>query len=1268
MIFLENMNAATITGNTTISSISSTNTKTIHLIQRALEILLTSPQDPNAKKIWLNHIRKNIRLTIRAIRSGKCSTPGLRSKLTTDLSHLKRLQIILKKSINHSKHKKNNVRSDRLHWEDVNSCFQNRVRTGVIINITHIEPQTFLNDAFFLFKSRIKNILKSIPLIKVNACFGGQFIRKRADEEIVEFKHFNTRNALIDNGTDLTVWFNNNIIDKILNKLEEFQEKDSGWALHKILMLEININKSEIGNGSSFIELPEEIMRKKACVNIKNKDNACFAWSVTAGLIPAKQHVDRTSSYPHYTSILNLKNIEFPMELKHISAFEENNNLSINVYMLELKSTHFDIVPARLTKNKLQNHINLLLIQNKYFTKQRCGDNDNDLEETLDRDEIKYHYCLIKNLSRLVSNQLSKHIHKVFICDRCLNYFSTQSKLDVHITDCSKINNCKINFPKYDYVEFKNFIYKEKVPFIIYADFESILKCVKDDDSKIGNSFKYQKHEVYSAGYYLKCAYEDSLSYFKSYRGLDCMTWFANELECIATFINSKFKNIKVINYNGITELENTSSSLCHICRKQFTVTSQIVQDHCHLTGNFRGYAHQSCNLNYKNSFIVPIVFHNFSGYDSHFMIKDLAKVSKIRVLPINKEKYISFTTYDYSGTNIKFRFIDSFRFMASSLNSLVSYLTKFPNLKSQFLNIHKDQLELLQRKGVFPYDYIDSIEKLNASKLPPIEFFYNKLNDSNISDSDYMHAQRIWDSFQIKNLGEYSDLYLKTDIILLADVFEQFRISCLNTYHLDPSHYYTLPGYTWDCMLKFTDCKLQIIKDVDMLLFVERGIRGGVSQCSNRFSEANNKYLSTYNPYEPSKYILYLDVNNLYGWAMMQPLPYDGFTWVENFDIFDVASISDDSSEGFIFEVDLKYPENLHDLHKDLPLCPDHVTPPNSKFKKLMTTLHIKTKYIIHYRNLKQALLNGVILTKIHRVLKFKQAQWLKPYIELNTTLRMEAKNDFEKNLFKLMNNAVFGKTMENIRKHRIVKLVSKWEGRYGAKNLISSPKFQNRTIFDENLMAIELSKSVLVFNKPLYIGMAILDISKVCVYDFHYKYMIKKFGENQAKLLYTDTDSLIYEIQCNDVYEEVLKSDIHMFDTSDYPTNNKWGIPLSNKKVPGLMKDELNGEIISHFVGLRSKMYAYKFGEECIKKSKGIKLNVVRNKITFNDYLSCLQNKTELRAVQRSIISRAHDVYSIKQTKIALSPHDDKRFLIQNSYGTLPWGHYRILNDDDV
>ena len=555
---------------------------------------------------------------------------------------------------------------------------------------------------------------------------------------------------------------------------------------------------------------------------------------------------------------------------------------------------------------------------------------------------------------------------------------------------------------------------------------------------------------------------------------------------------------------------------------------------------------------------------------------------------------------------------------------------------------------------------------------------FIYVLNNEHISDEDYKHTQNVWNTFSLKNMGEYHDLYLKSDILLLADVFENFRKTCLEYYKLDPCHYFTSPGLSWDAMLKMTNIKLELITDIDMFQFIEKGLRGGISYIANCYGKANNKYMKEYDEKVPLKYIMYLDANNLYGWAMSQYLPTGGFRWMtqKQIDKIDLTKYEEDSRKGLILEVDLEYPEELHDLHNDYPLAPEKVKVnkydlseyckriskehgiSTGLVSKLIPTLGKKEKYVLHYRNLQLYLNLGLKLTNIHRALEFNQSPWLKQYIDFNTEKRKNANNAFEKDFFKLMNNSVFGKTMENIRKRVDVRLVTD-----GNKILkyASKPTYINSKIFNENLVAVHKIKETLTLNRPAYVGMCILDLSKTLMYDFHYNYIKNKYGE-KAKLLFTDTDSLTYEIEAQDVYQDFW-NDKNKFDNSDYPESSPY-FDKTNKKVIGKFKDEAAGVPICEFVGLRSKMYSYiKDNQKGGKTAKGIKKNVIKKDIQHENYKETLFNNKQMYHKMKTIRSESHQLGSYEINKVSLSCFDDKRYIHEDGKTSYAYGHHNIL-----
>ena len=363
------------------------------------------------------------------------------------------------------------------------------------------------------------------------------------------------------------------------------------------------------------------------------------------------------------------------------------------------------------------------------------------------------------------------------------------------------------------------------------------------------------------------------------------------------------------------------------------------------------------------------MIFHDLSGYDAHLFIRELSKhTGKMGVIAKNKEDYISFSIKVEVGTRIDkygmgvpveidLRFIDSFRFMSSSLESLVNNLSRGGHEFRGFASYARQQRSLLVGKEVYPYEYMDSWSKFFEVRLPPIEEFYSRLNMSGISDDDYEHAKNVWEEFKWRNLGEYHDLYLCTDVTLLSNVFEKFREVCLENYGLDPAHFYTAPGLAWQACLKKTGIILDLITDPDMLLMFKRGIRGGITQVVKRYTRANNKYMNDYDKDQPSRYLQYLDANNLYGWAMSQLLPTDGFKWVD-IKPEEVKALLVREDRGYLMEVDVLYPRELHDDHNDLPFMCSRMKigggpmDPASRVEELVTNLYYKKKYVIHIKH----------------------------------------------------------------------------------------------------------------------------------------------------------------------------------------------------------------------------------------------------------------------------------------------------------------------------
>ena len=437
----------------------------------------------------------------------------------------------------------------------------------------------------------------------------------------------------------------------------------------------------------------------------------------------------------------------------------------------------------------------------------------------------------------------------------------------------------------------------------------------------------------------------------------------------------------------------------------------------------------------------------------------------------------------------------------------------------------------------------------------------------------------------------------------------------------------------------------------------IEARIRSGMCQSTHRYAKANNKYMKNYGKSIESSYLMYLDANNLYGWAMSKKLPVNGFKWENDLSRFNenfIKTYNENSDVGYFLEVDIEYPKQLWSSHKDLPFLPEGRK--LEKVEKLVCSIEDKEKYVVQIRSLKQVLNHGLILKDVHRVIKFNQEAWLKPYIDMNTKLRTEAKNEFKKDFVKLMNISVFGKTMRNVTNHRDIKLVTTDIRR---NKLVSEPNYHTTKQFSENLLAIEMKKTKVKMNKPVYLGMSILDISKTLMYEFWYDYVKPKY-KDKAKLCYMDTDSFVINIFTEDFFEDINNDVERWFDTSNYDKNDKTPLQTGmNKKVIGMFKDELVGKIMKEFCALRAKTYAYLMDDDIEKKkAKGTKKSIIKRRLMFENYKDSLfKNNTILRS-QLRFKSDLHNVYTEEVNKIALNSNHDKRLQTHDKITTYPYG----------
>ena len=556
--------------------------------------------------------------------------------------------------------------------------------------------------------------------------------------------------------------------------------------------------------------------------------------------------------------------------------------------------------------------------------------------------------------------------------------------------------------------------------------------------------------------------------------------------------MNFWFKNTKediIMTEENKKDFEN--NNICRYCEKYIELDK--VKDHCHLTGIYRGPAHSECNLKVKqkDSNFLTIGLHNFSNYDCHMFFKQLVdrkKDVKFEIIPKTDEKYIS-VRYGC------IKFIDTYRSLSSSLDKLVQTLVDnshktLKNLKKEVIGDDKllnfinelenvidktkrnqsisilkkkypdkineleeallnymgehdlkilktefpDKWNFLTKKLAYPYEYFNSIDDYQK----PVENlenknFFSKLKNKCPDDIEIDRTREIIKKFNIKDGKELTEIYCKRDVLLLDCVFAKFIEVSQNEFGKSPLYFVCFPGYNWACGLKYTNIKLQTLQDKDMILLLENGIRGGIS------AVFGDRYVKS----DDNKNIIYWDANNLYGFGMSQPLPYDDIKFeTENACLEEILNTPDDNDMGYFLEVDLEYLHNIRQKTKHFPFCPENKSISKNDFgpymksimpknyvshKKLICDWTDKRNYLIHCRMLKFYVRHGMKIKKVHRVITFKQNNWLEKYIDFNTQKRNQVVNDFEKDFYKFLNIAFYGKTMGNVRNRCKIEIIKR-------------------------------------------------------------------------------------------------------------------------------------------------------------------------------------------------------------------------------------------------
>lgn len=604
-----------------------------------------------------------------------------------------------------------------------NAFGRNLMRFRIDADENNRDPDTFLKETEEEQAALVNSIRNELKMFKIQLTLHVDFFKPTNVDENCQ-NPFWSLPAIIQPDEDVIEQLRK-LYPKVLMSHAEFMRKGSGWVTRRISFLDVHIARYKPLRAGCSVALPRYLKSKKAIVNIKNNDNMCLAWCILASRHPVVKNRQRTENYRKYWNEIDVHGIRFPVELEQIPRLELQNDLCINVYGFDN-----DIIPLHISKFAFSEHINVLL--------------------------YRRHYFLIKNLDRFLSDQRGGHRRKWF-CHRCLFPLNSKEKRDEHVSNCVNNQNTPVKMPEEDTIQFRNIHKMQRRPVLVYADFESLTTKLEPDETERSKKSTTYQHHVPS-GYCLiqidNCCGEQTIRRPIGYRGKDCVQRFLADSVSIGLEFQEALEKPAPMSMTPQDENDFRTSQECHICKQTIGNQLEKVRDHCHLCGKFRGAAHYDCNLQFRLDRDITIVFHNLRRYDGHMIMQHIGEVCEsfdfqLSCIARAMEDYVSFTltsTKNEPGKVWRIRFIDSLQFLSASLDNLAKTLSKedMNAMKSVFTG---EYLELMTRKGVYPYDYMNSWERFSETKLPPKEAFYSGLNGKGITDDEYEYAAQVCSS-----------------------------------------------------------------------------------------------------------------------------------------------------------------------------------------------------------------------------------------------------------------------------------------------------------------------------------------------------------------------------------------------------------------------------------------------------------------------------------------------------------------------------------------